>query len=526
MANRGLGLFLLVSGLVLGWSDPVFATTVSTVSQNIVTSASTLPGFLSGGCYMLALVLGASGIIKLKQHVEDGRTPLRESVMRFLGGGALLALPFILVTMRTAIDGGGIMAGNAVLNQIEANNATQLGIAGANAGSTNINLIFANVIRSIQDVPGLFAGAAYMLGLLFAVSGILQLKDHVLNPDTVPLRSSMTRLIAGGTMFALPVLFEAMWVTLGAGSNNAILNGVKETLGTSVEGGNGCTGGAGAASVGQVMCNLYRSTNAFPNFIAAFCYMAGIALGMWGVLRIKEHIIDPSRTPMWDGIARLIVGGALFAIPTILDAVFNSMATALGNHANSGFSDGGATNGGLDKMLVDFMTSIFGPLNVLLTFFGYIAGIVLVIIGVMRLMKTTQEGVRGPGGIGTIMTFIAGGALLSFSPMMAAFTNSLFGDSNTATIGVLNYTVGLGGGELGHIQAVIASILKFVLVLGLISFLRGIFIVRDVAEGDQQASMMSGVTHLIGGALAVNLGPFLGAVQSTLGLTDFGVTFS
>ena len=37
--------------------------------------------------------------------------------------------------------------------------------------------------------------------------------------------------------------------------------------------------------------------------------------------------------------------------------------------------------------------------------------------------------------------------------------------------------------------------------------------------------MMSAITHLVGGALAVNLGPLLNAVQTTLGITDYGITF-
>jgi hypothetical protein len=63
-------------------------------------------------------------------------------------------------------------------------------------------------------------------------------------------------------------------------------------------------------------------------------------------------------------------------------------------------------------------------------------------------------------------------------------------------------------------------------VLGWISFIRGWFIIRDVAEGSQQASLMAGLTHLFGGALAINLGPVLNAAQTTLGLTAYGVNFT
>jgi hypothetical protein len=74
-----------------------------------------------------------------------------------------------------------------------------------------------------------------------------------------------------------------------------------------------------------------------------------------------------------------------------------------------------------------------------------------------------------------------------------------------------------------HVNAVVAAILAFVALLGWISFIRGFFIMRGVAEGNSQASAMAGFTHILGGALAVNLGGVLKAVQETLGITEYGL---
>ena len=113
--------------------------------------------------------------------------------------------------------------------------------------------------------------------------------------------------------------------------------------------------------------------------------------------------------------------------------------------------------------------------------------------------------------------------------MVSAFTTSLFLDSQVETIATLQYGTGAGGlsgTALANAHTVISAIIKFVLVLGLISIMRGIFIVRSVAEGSGQASMMAGLTHILGGALAVNLGPLINVVQTTLGLTSYGIVFS
>src|SRR5690606_38303770 len=127
-------------------------------------------------------------------------------------------------------------------------------------------------------------------------------------------------------------------------------------------------------------------------------------------------------------------------------------------------------------------------------------------------------------GIGTIMTFIVAGCLFSLSSMIAYLCATLFGTSTIQTDGVLQYSAGLNGAET-HVHAVIGSIIAFSMLLGWISIIRGIFILRGVSEGSQQASMMAALTHLIGGAMAINLGPVIMAVQNTIGITEYGIKF-
>jgi hypothetical protein len=127
------------------------------------------------------------------------------------------------------------------------------------------------------------------------------------------------------------------------------------------------------------------------------------------------------------------------------------------------------------------------------------------------------------------MTFIVGGALISFSPMVSALSTSFFSDAatGTSTFAVLQSGYEDMDQEVqNHVLLVISAVVKFMIFVGLVSIMRGIFLVRDVAEGSQQASLMAATTHLIGGALAVNLGPLVNAVQSTLGITELGVQFN
>ena len=80
----------------------------------------------------------------------------------------------------------------------------------------DFSAIAGNISGSIASLPGLVSGVAYMLGTLLGVLGILKIKDHVENPTQTPLQHGAIRLVAGGGLFALPIIFEAMRETVGS----------------------------------------------------------------------------------------------------------------------------------------------------------------------------------------------------------------------------------------------------------------------------------------------------------------------
>ena len=283
---------------------------------------------------------------------------------------------------------------------------------------------------------------------------------------------------------------------------------------------------AHAQTMGDVIYNTLDSSDELPFLLAAITYMAGLVFGVLGIIKLYEHVNDPRQTQLSEGIKRLLVGGALLALPIVVEAAYRTMKDDNINAITLGAFSGETTGEGLDSMMASLMTDIHDPLMWALNAFCYMAGLILVVIGILRLLKSSQEGPRGPGGAGTLMTFIVAGALLSVDAMMGAWSSSLFMTSDVANVSVLSYTGGMTAEEEQHVLGVISTILIFMMILGWISFIRGWFILRDVAEGNNNASLMAGITHLLGGALAVNLGPLMNAVQETLGLTDYGVNFT
>ncbi len=288
----------------------------------------------------------------------------------------------------------------------------------------------------------------------------------------------------------------------------------------SAGGSNDCTDG----TLGGMICSLMARTTGGVGVITGIAFLAATLLGFQAVWKLKEHVESPSHVPLWDPMKRFVAAGAFFAFPFVVDVVRETIEAAGTDTTSSGFN-GQSSGLGLDAMVVKLMANVTEPMIWAVGWFGWIAGLILVFIGISRLLKTEQEGPRGPTGIGTVMTFLVAGCLFSLNSIVAYATMSIFGTDNIATRGVLQYA-GAVGGAADRAHAVISAIIAFSIIIGWISLVRGLFIIRGVSEGNSQASMMAAMTHLIGGALAINLGSVIMAVQKTLGITAYGITFS
>jgi hypothetical protein len=531
-----IGIFTFASFLL--FTSPAFAAaTVSTVAQNATTSVALLPGLISGLCYLLALVFGVTGILKLKDHVENpSQTPLRVAMIRFFAGGALLALPIVLEAAARSIGDPTTTFGFSAAVAVFTSNLT--GIITASPGGDGINDILENFVVSIQSVPGIVTATAYLLGLLSCVMGVLKIRDHIENPDRIELKEGVIRLLIGGAMFAIPTVYLAAQNTfLGDGSTvGGTIGTIMPTAGTYLAsgfagGGFATCGDAGADTLGATMCAFVQRTGATPAFLTALCYLFGLVIGVWALLKIRDHVLNPQQVSIWEGVSRLIVTGGLFAMPYVAGALNNSIiggnafagAASLGFNWNSTIACGGGPQA-LDTAMGCFVQNIMAPMHILFGHFAFIAGLIFIMVGITRIMKSAQEGARGPGGFGTLSTFIIGAVLISYNQIIMVVSRSIY--DAPASSAALAYTTGMTPAEIDHVNNVITAILQFMLVIGILSFIRGWFILRSVAEGNSQASMMAGATHILGGALAINLGPLLSSVQTTLGITGIGITFS
>lgn len=110
----------LMAGVESAHAQTAGTRDMSTIAENIITSIEGLPGLLTGLSYMLGILLGVLGILKIKDHVENpSSNPIQHGAVRLAAGGALIALPIVYEAMLTTIgdQSGGVTA--AELSKID-----------------------------------------------------------------------------------------------------------------------------------------------------------------------------------------------------------------------------------------------------------------------------------------------------------------------------------------------------------------------------------------------------------------------
>ncbi len=178
------------------------------------------------------------------------------------------------------------------------------------------------------------------------------------------------------------------------------------------------------------------------------------------------------------------------------------------------------------------VSNVIVPLTAMVLMISYAAGIFMVInaltqmkkFGNMQSATQTQPGEIG----GPLLKLIVGAVLIYLPNSTDAFTNSLLG--TTASIfgyGSINYqNVGTGASILGYVggstlgqqwQALGNTLVLYIQFIGLLSFIKGWFIMSHAAgHGAQPGSLAKGLTHIIGGIIAINFVGIVSIISNTI----------
>lgn len=297
---------------------------------------------------------------------------------------------------------------------------------------------------------------------------------------------------------------------------------------------NSCGGGADgggplSGTIGGLICNLGAQFSMFPYLFDLIAYIAGLGFMTWGILKAVKHVDAPSQVPISDSIKFIIAAAFFLTAPTLvyyllrtfgLDSAYSAEATGFA-------SIEGGEEGTLDHMLGSFAANIYSPMLFMFRVFTFIAGIIVLLVAINRITKGFNEGPRGPLGVGTMMHFVLAAVLFATPQMLGAVTESIFGTNQIVTYAaVASTSLGLPEDISVRADTILTSVELFLIIIGIISFIRGWFLLKSATDGNSQASVMQAITHIIAGVIAVNIGPFMNAVQTTFGLGSHGMVFN
>ncbi|RWG87148.1 hypothetical protein [Mesorhizobium sp.] len=182
--------------------------------------------------------------------------------------------------------------------------------------------------------------------------------------------------------------------------------------------------------------------------------------------------------------------------------------------------NGDALNGlvGLAERLADLVP----PAQALVVATCFILGVILAIFALQGFAKASERSAsgqfRGPQDYGPwvpMVTLIIAVLLVSLSTTIAAFLMSFFQvDETVAASEIFAYAPEMLA-PLDHEQArtVIIALLRVVQFIGLLGFIRGLFLLNKSVKWPAPGLVGFGVTHVVGGVFAMNIVMFLGMIE-------------
>ena len=93
-------------------TESAHATQLTDMVGSVGTNVAAFPKLISAACYVGGATFVGTGVMKVKQHVDNpGQTPLREGLVRLGAGGVLVAAPALTSVMQTSSGVGSSNVG-------------------------------------------------------------------------------------------------------------------------------------------------------------------------------------------------------------------------------------------------------------------------------------------------------------------------------------------------------------------------------------------------------------------------------
>jgi len=279
-----------------------------------------------------------------------------------------------------------------------------------------------------------------------------------------------------------------------------------------------------ASTAGAVVCNISTNLKPYADFITAVAYVVGAFLLGNGILMLKRHSEGVNGATVSGGVLRLIAGSGSLSLPTFAGLVQASVVGISSANGTTSCTPGAVaaldSGGQLDVIFTNLITNIRDPMQTALSVLCVIMGVFMIAKGLLRASKYgTDQKATIPN---IAVSLIVGAILISAGQMMDVMVASVTGGlakENAANFGGINWSKFTGDSSTDYtvMNNVVKAVLTFVQIIGMIAFIRGWMIIKTAVEGGQ-GTIAQGATHIIGGAMSINIHAMLEIFNRTFGL--------
>lgn len=280
---------------------------------------------------------------------------------------------------------------------------------------------------------------------------------------------------------------------------------------------------AAAASIGDLICNVKNNASVYPFILNAGAYIVGLFMGVKAILLFKKHVENPAQPQVTAATAQLLMAGALMALPSLVAIIQKSiMGNGVGGAGDFGCNAKGIATGAntLDIMMQNFVTNVHGPIFKLISIIAVMVGLTFIVKALLAGAKTgTDPRASDPKAI--ITSLVIGSILISTGTILPGVLQTLFGDNKISQMTNINLIAwskitGNSSATFENADKTVSAILAFIQVMGGISFLRGWLKLKTALDGGQ-ATVPQAATHILGGAMAINIDKMLEIFDKTFG---------
>ena len=221
------------------------------------------------------------------------------------------------------------------------------------------------------------------------------------------------------------------------------------------------------------------------------------------------------KTHMRQGWITLLKQWPIFAFCIAKADITSEAISWFGNEFLSFSAQSGTS--GLD--MAQIFSNIGMQIDPIMNFLVVLCYVIGVGLSVSAVMKLKKYGTRTAfmsvemSMVGPFMQFFIGVGLFYMPYFISAINLTIFTSS-----GVEN-ELGYTSSSIDY-DAYVEPVLGVIQIIGVISFIRGwLMLSKATNPGQQPGAISKGVTHVIGGILAVNIRTFITVIYQTLGLT-------